>query len=62
MGVFEAVTSVVLEAGRMKRPAAKPVRVKERAWRLRLAYVPALPVVGVGLAIVVGVWQFMSSI
>jgi len=54
MGVFEAMRSVVLEAGRMERPAVKPAPVKAREWRLRLAYVPALPAVA-ALLMVVGV-------
>ncbi|WP_448190398.1 hypothetical protein [Azospirillum sp. sgz301742] len=43
MGVFEAMTNVVLEAGRLDRPAR---REHGRFWpRLRLAWVPALPAV-----------------
>ncbi|MBP2311416.1 hypothetical protein [Azospirillum soli] len=49
------MTRVVLEAGRTNRrvPEPAPAPVEEKAWRFRLAYMPALPMV-MGLLIVVG--------
>ena len=47
MGVIEAMTTVVLEAGRMDRPAPRARNVAEpRSWRFRLPYMPALPALG----------------
>lgn len=56
MGVLGAMSRVVLEAGRTNRrvPEPAPAPVEEKAWRFRLAYMPALPV-AMGLLIVVGV-------
>lgn len=45
MGVFDAMTQVVLEAGRLDDAERCTVARKpapERAWRLRLAYVPVM--------------------
>ncbi len=52
MGVIEAMTTVVLEAGRMDRPAPRARSVAEpRPWRFRLPYMPALPVLSALLLI-----------
>ncbi|WP_448203637.1 hypothetical protein [Azospirillum sp. sgz302134] len=43
-GVLGAMTTVVLEAGRMDAPQPRARAVAEpRAWRFRLPYMPALP-------------------
>lgn len=60
MGVFEAMTTVVLEAGRMDRPGRglgdggdAPAVPEPRPWRFRLPYMPALPAL-VAAVLVVG--------
>ena len=60
MGVFDAVTRVVLEAGRMERRGRArgdggdvPALPEPRPWRFRLPYMPALSAL-VAAVLVVG--------
>ncbi|WP_162801290.1 hypothetical protein [Azospirillum brasilense] len=44
MGVFEAMTTVVLEAGRLDRREERRIVKAAAPWRFRLPRMPALPV------------------